>query len=548
MSKPLNHLWQNSSLLAFLLFCSQTSLSDTGLEYLNQLRAQAGMVEFRHNNPLAAAAGSHAYYLDINRNATPPYLSISAHTEIKGNSGFSGIDPGQRALNAGYAHELVKENATIGKHDIHGAIDNLMSAIYHRFTFLDFAADEIGISLEGISQVFKLGRSDLQQLCNQPPAAALSSAPVNCLGTSLTQHYFTQLCNEIPPHARFRKPWPEACPGGMLLNNDYMEQFCRQTPPQAIFSGTGRYYTICHGNKQIEAEWLEAFCSTPPAGANYDQSGEYYEICEPLVGVTAEWFRESCRSTPDWGRYTASGNYLQFCANPVKLREEYVEQLTRLRQGENPEIVLWPPKDAVNIPPAFYAEEPDPLPDYEVSGYPVSVQVNPALNGVPSLESFTLHKITDQGLERVEQVRLINAQNDPNQRFTHWQFALFPLQRLDWNQSYLANVKLRVNGALRILNWSFTTQDPGGALIYLDQSPNIIRITPGVNYALYWPPTVDLPTLPVQVKATHHPKIRVELTSIDLNTLRVRIQGKTCTPVTLQFSGIHKIDLLPTGC
>ncbi|RLJ17452.1 hypothetical protein DJ031_14100 [bacterium endosymbiont of Escarpia laminata] len=548
MSKPLNHLRQNSGLLTILLIWSQISLSDTGLEYLNQLRTQAGMVEFRHNNQLTTAAGSHAYYLDINRNATPPYLSISAHTEIKGNPGFSGIDPGQRVVNAGYGHALVKENVTIGKHDARSAIDNLMSAIYHRFTFLDFAADEIGISLEGISQVFNLGRSDLQQLCTQPPAAALSSAPVNCLGTPLTQDYFTQLCHEIPPQARFRKPWPEACPGGMLLNGNYMEQFCRQTPPQAIFSGTGRYYTICHGDKQIDAEWLDAFCSTPPAGANYDQSGEYYEICKPPVRVTAEWFRESCRSAPDWGRYTASGNYLQFCANPVKLREEYIEQLTRLRHEENPEIVLWPPKDAVNIPPAFYSEDPDPLPDYEVSGYPVSIQINPALTGTISLDAFTLHKITYQGLESIKQVRLLNSENDPNHRFTHRQFALFPLQRLDWNQSYLAIAKLRVNGSQHTLKWTFTTQDPGGALIQLDQSPDIIRLTPGLNYALYWPPTADFPILPGQVKATHHPKMRVELNSIDLNTLRVRIQGETCFPVTLRFPGMRNINLLPDGC
>ena len=42
----------------------------------------------------------------------------------------------------------------------------------------------------------------------------------------------------------------------------------------------------------------------------------------------------------------------------------------------NPSVIKWPEEGTV-IPPGFYFEEPDPLPDIGVSGYPISIHFNP---------------------------------------------------------------------------------------------------------------------------------------------------------------------------
>ena len=56
----------------------------------------------------------------------------------------------------------------------------------------------------------------------------------------------------------------------------------------------------------------------------------------------------------------------------------------------NPKIVCYPYDGQKDVPPSFYDEMPDPLPDYEVSGFPVSVTFNAYFFKRVELVSFTL--------------------------------------------------------------------------------------------------------------------------------------------------------------
>jgi len=111
-----------------------------GLNYLNTMRTGAGLIPYSANSQLDTAAYNHAYYLTEN--------NLFGHNENESQypTGFTGVDPWDRGDYAGYTtYCMYGENLSGGDDDIYEAIDGLMTAIYHRFGFLDFFSDEIGI-------------------------------------------------------------------------------------------------------------------------------------------------------------------------------------------------------------------------------------------------------------------------------------------------------------------------------------------------------------------------------------------------------------------
>jgi len=126
------------------IFSSTRSISSertAGLNYLNTLRNGAGLISFNANTKLDTAAQNHIDYL-IFHNLSGHYENQTSHPQ-----GFSGVSPGDRISSAGYSWTAYAENITAGSDNIYESIDSLFSAIYHRFGFLGFNNNEIGIGL-----------------------------------------------------------------------------------------------------------------------------------------------------------------------------------------------------------------------------------------------------------------------------------------------------------------------------------------------------------------------------------------------------------------
>jgi len=115
------------------------------IDYLNELREAVGLARFNHSAMLEESAENHALYL-IDNNET-------SHYEISGKIGFTGVSISERVQAVGYKASYVSENLSGGSRDYKHSVDGLFSAIYHRFGFLNFKIDEIGI---GINQDFEL--------------------------------------------------------------------------------------------------------------------------------------------------------------------------------------------------------------------------------------------------------------------------------------------------------------------------------------------------------------------------------------------------------
>lgn len=353
-----------------------------GYQYLNQVRLSAGMSAFSVNTTLETAAQNHADYLYYN--------NLSGHSESSQDPYFTGVSPWDRALAAGYPTSYVSENVSINYNGFLESVDLLMSAIYHRFGFLAFHQDEVGVGFNVDSYVYNMGNSKMRGLCE----------------------------------------------GSQL-------------------SGSGLYY-------------------------------------------------------------------LSLCSSGIQIWEsDYNAAFENIRTAQ-PDIVFWPPNQSSGVSPVFYEESPDPLPDYSVSGYPASLQFNPAFHSSISMTSFLLYRSDDT---LVGNTRVLTEASDPNARFSNLEYALFPLERLDFNSTYRAEFSYVENGITQTLVWSFTTKDLGVSVYTISGSSATITLPAGSRQiALYVPPTPSYPTLST-ITWSYSVGMDINLQYEDSNTILLNISA-----------------------
>jgi uncharacterized protein YkwD len=376
-----------------------------GYAYLNALRVRAGMTPFLSNAQLELAAFNHANFIVDNS-------LMGGHYEVNTLPGFTGVEPKDRMVAAGYRSLAVSENVSSGQTDTRDSIDNLMSAIYHRFGFLDFDMNEVGIGIAKTSlsdpnshtaYVYNMGNSELNALCDGP-----------------------------------------------------------------AFSGYGRYYT---------------------------------RVCEPDININANDF----------------------------------ETVQTLARGNNPNIVQWPTDGDEDVPPVFFEESPDPLPDYSVSGYPISLQFNPLTFSHVTLIAFKLYRETDN-LE-IQPTRLLTQTTDPNSQMTGLQYALFPLERLDWNTAYRVEAIYSTDTETQTLTWRFKTRNLNLSLYTLQGIGEVMSIPQNTgSFAVYIPPTALYSEMG-SINYSYESSMVINTQFIDGNTLQINMTGQVGQKATFNLSG-----------
>ncbi|AQW81343.1 SCP-like extracellular protein [Campylobacter pinnipediorum subsp. pinnipediorum] len=136
-----------------------------GVDYINTIREDNGLGWFRANKNLEISATNHANHLLKNKDK----ISVSMHDEERNLDGFTGEDVSQRAMFAGYSSSYVVENISNNQINTRSSIDNLLSAIYHRFGFLNYSFNEIGFANVSFGDekfyVYNMGNSYVNNIC-----------------------------------------------------------------------------------------------------------------------------------------------------------------------------------------------------------------------------------------------------------------------------------------------------------------------------------------------------------------------------------------------
>ena len=373
--------------------------------YINILRASTGMIALQKDTALQTAASNHALYMQKNGYDV-------GHDEARSTAGYTGVTPSQRVVHAGYRTTVVGEGISIGKSSV-DALDNLMSAIYHRFTLLNTSYNEIGMGitrLDDITNVFvhNVGNSVLNQACQ----------------------------SEVP-------------------------------------ATSGDAYT----------------------GA-----------CEPDFAISVTAVDEANNSV-------------------IKL---------------NPQMILWPPPVANDVPPAFFEEQPDPLMDYSVSGYPVSVQFNSGKVESASVSQILLFDTVENAY--VKNTRMMSETSDPNDIFTRLDYTLFPLERLAWGRKYTVEIEYTLNGDFQRSHWDFTTRAFNSPLVSLAPGETTAKMENGVKTYFYFEPANGNDTLS-QYQTSFPKDAEILVDFIDQNTLEITFNGNVGDDVILLLNGQRKINI-----
>jgi len=242
---------------------------------------------------------------------------------------------------------------------------------------------------------------------------------------------------------------------------------------------------------------------------------------------------------------SASSGYTGICKdlNKVINGTDYSNAMNT-NKSSAPELILWPAMSSDDIPPVFYEESPDPLPNDSVTGYPVSVEFNNGkFSTAPTVASFVLTDATDGDVQ--ENIVLMNKDTDPNGHFTAYQVTLFPKKRLEWGTAYNVELIYSYDGVQSTKEWCFETstlQNSVEKFYTIENSIDIaLDVVSGVKYAIYTVPNNTNDTLGGASWSYNSDK--PDFSYIDRNTFSLRVSGNTGENVSFTFNNGQKIKL-----
>jgi hypothetical protein len=199
---------------------------------------------------------------------------------------------------------------------------------------------------------------------------------------------------------------------------------------------------------------------------------------------------------------------------------------------QNPAIVVWPYENQENASPVFYEESPDPLPNCSVSANPISIQFNPSKTGHIIMHSFKLYD--EDNIETIDKV-ILTPSTDPNSHFSTGQYALFPLQRLDWGSQYHAEFNYTEDDILKSKLWSFKTKSLKYSNYIFTKDDATFNVLSGKTYIIYIVPAHCNDTIN-GLRFSYNQQISLESNFIDPNTIQVSLTGPNNTSATFYLS------------
>ena len=238
---------------------------------------------------------------------------------------------------------------------------------------------------------------------------------------------------------------------------------------------------------------------------------------------------KACQSQKKYPNHTPV--YLGVCHDKNNISSAQYQAINRKVAEQNPNFIMWP-KSGSQVPPVFYEEHPDPLPNCNVSGYPVHIQINPNRWGKIRflINSFKLTDVTAGQRKPVKAVARFTNQTDPNQHHLQdiiepsedkW-FAFFPKQRLNWNSRYQAEVQFIEKNRLKTTRWNFFTPKLPG-LVIIKGKQKTLNASPNQILHLYLPPKTCQTSLSAGLSSKHSRGLRFKAQFIDTQTLKVSL-------------------------
>jgi len=133
---------------------------------------------------------------------------------------------------------------------------------------------------------------------------------------------------------------------------------------------------------------------------------------------------------------------------------------------------------------------------------------------------------------------MYDLKTDPNQQLKKFEFALFPLKRLEWNSNYRVKASYEIDGKFMSKEWSFTTQNFDIPLYTVQDYGTQYLVEEGKSAVFYFPPLSERDILGnLQYPAN------LDIRFIDKNTIELTTQKKFEGSLHLSL-GQHQLNLI----
>ena len=232
--------------------------------------------------------------------------------------------------------------------------------------------------------------------------------------------------------------------------------------------------------------------------------------------------------------YDMSAKALEQLYRQETITQKQLTEAIESNKNRNHKMVIYPYDKQRDVPPAFFDELPDPLPNHRVSGYPISISFNSAIYHHIKLLNFQL--FNKEGVE-ITNTTLLDAKRDPNKRLTKMDFVLFPLKRLAWNQHYVVKFKAIVDKKLIEKEWSFHTRKFHLPLYHVSRENNTFSLKKGASCILYFPPSSKEELLGNLGYPSNY-----DIEFIDKNTIKLTLLSNNRAKTLLNIGG-HRVKI-----
>ena len=233
------------------------------------------------------------------------------------------------------------------------------------------------------------------------------------------------------------------------------------------------------------------------------------------------FYSNLCKSEDSYTGYGAY--YYNICKDSYKkISKELYDNVSNYFYLNSPKYIIWPYNGAKEVSPVFFEEIPDPLPECNVSGYPITIQFNENKidKNTFKLLSFSLF---DSNGNIIQNVKLLNHLNDPNGHLRNYEYALMPLKRLNWNDHYTLEVIYLENNEEKTIKWEFFTKSLDYPYFVIKENNEKISIKPDKTYYIYFEPvncTDRFYKMEYQTDASN-----INISFYDSNTLKLNVSG-----------------------
>ncbi|CAA6826056.1 MAG: Putative periplasmic protein [uncultured Sulfurovum sp.] len=233
--------------------------------------------------------------------------------------------------------------------------------------------------------------------------------------------------------------------------------------------------------------------------------------------------------------YDMSSNALEsLYKNTKNISLKHITTALERNKKLNKNVVIYPFNGQKEVPPAFFDELPDPLPEHRVSGFPISISFNSYYHKEAKLLKFELY---DNNGVQVNNTLKFDYKTDPNKRLEKLDFVLFPLKRLNWNSQYHVKFLAIVDQEIVSKEWHFSTQKFNMPLHIVKDNNEVYPMKQMDSHVFYFPPTskVDL------LHDISYPS-NVDIEFIDKNTIKLTALAQVKRTQNLLI-GKHQLTL-----